>query len=163
MGYYYFVDFHTAIIENVFGYLPQLLPFLNAVFILVFGLAIYALTRPNGRRAAMIATVISHVRLGIKLLWLVQLRSSQGTFNVDTKTMATSTVKSSVCRRFLTICSSKDHCLIGLPVFAFVLALLRNMETKIGCCWLGDDGFVFEFHNVGVPLLLHCVRVACIV
>ena len=56
MTYYYFVDFHTAIIEKTFGYLPTLLPFLNAVFILIFGLAIYALTRPNGRRAAIIAT-----------------------------------------------------------------------------------------------------------
>src|ERR1035437_145318 len=38
--YHYFVDFHTAIVENMFGYLPTLLPFLNAVFIVVFALAI---------------------------------------------------------------------------------------------------------------------------
>jgi len=60
LTYHYFVDFHTAIIEKVFGYLPQLLPFLNAVFILVFALAIYALARPNGRRVAIIATIIAH-------------------------------------------------------------------------------------------------------
>ena len=42
LTYHYFVDFHTAIIEKVYGYLPTLLPVLNAVFILVFALAIYA-------------------------------------------------------------------------------------------------------------------------
>ena len=76
MTYYYFVDFHTAIIEKTFGYLPTLLPFLNAVFILIFGLAIYALTRPNGRRAAIIATLVSYFWLGIKLL-----RAFQRTFH----------------------------------------------------------------------------------
>ena len=70
MTYYYFVDFHTAIIEKVFGYLPTLLPFLNAVFILVFGLAIYALTRPNGRRAAIIATVIATFGWGLSYFGL---------------------------------------------------------------------------------------------
>ncbi len=32
MSYHYFVDFHTAILEKVYGFLPTLLPFLNAVF-----------------------------------------------------------------------------------------------------------------------------------
>ncbi len=65
MTYYYFVDFHTAIIEKVFGYLPQLLPFLNACFIVVFGLAIYALARPNGRRGSNHRYSHSHLRLGL--------------------------------------------------------------------------------------------------
>ena len=33
MNYHYFVDFHTAILEKVYGFLPKLLPLLNAVFI----------------------------------------------------------------------------------------------------------------------------------
>ena len=69
MTYYYFVDFHTAIIEKVFGYLPQLLPFLNAVFILVFGLAIYALTKTERQAPGNHCNGGSHVRLGFKLFW----------------------------------------------------------------------------------------------
>ena len=68
--YHYFVDFHTAIIEKVYGYLPTLLPFLNAVFILVFALAICALARPNGRRAAIIATVIATFGWGLSYFGL---------------------------------------------------------------------------------------------
>src|SRR5208283_456857 len=80
MTYYYFVDFHTAIIENVFGYLPQLLPFLNAIFILIFGFAIYALTRPNGRRAAIIATIIATFGWGLSYFGLFNALFT-GSFN----------------------------------------------------------------------------------
>src|SRR4030042_6541357 len=59
MSYHYFVDFHTAILEKVYGFLPTLVPFLDAVFILIFALSIYGLVRGNGRRPAIIATVIA--------------------------------------------------------------------------------------------------------
>ena len=36
LTYHYFVDFHTAIIEKMYGYLPNILPVLNALFIVVF-------------------------------------------------------------------------------------------------------------------------------
>src|SRR4030042_1714554 len=35
MSYHYFVDFHTAILEKVYGFLPQLVPFLASVFALL--------------------------------------------------------------------------------------------------------------------------------
>jgi hypothetical protein len=58
LTYHYFVDFHTALVEKMYGYLPTLLPVLNALFILVFAISIYALTRPYGRKAAVVATVL---------------------------------------------------------------------------------------------------------
>ena len=81
LTYHYFVDFHTAIIEKVYGYLPTLLPFLNAVFIVVFALAVYALARPNGRRAAIIATVIATFGWGLSYFGLFSALL-KGTFNV---------------------------------------------------------------------------------
>ena len=83
LTYHYFVDFHTAIIEKVYGYLPQLLPFLNAVFIVVFALAIYALARPIGRRAAIIATVIAIFGWGLSYFGLFSALFN-GTFSPTT-------------------------------------------------------------------------------
>jgi hypothetical protein len=70
LTYHYFVDFHTAIIEKMYGYLPTLLPVLNALFILVFALSIYALARPYGRRAAVIATVLAVFGWGLSYFGL---------------------------------------------------------------------------------------------
>ena len=70
LGYHYFVDFHTAIVEKMYGYLPNLLPVLNAVFILIFGLAIYALTRPNGERSAIVRNVIATFGWGLSYFGL---------------------------------------------------------------------------------------------
>ena len=58
MNYHYFVDFHTAILEKVYGFLPKLLPVSNAIFILIFALSIYSLARVNGERAAAFSTLI---------------------------------------------------------------------------------------------------------
>ncbi len=70
LTYHYFVDFHTAIVEKMYGYLPTLLPLLNALFILVFALAIYALARPYGRKAAVIATVLAVFGWGLSYFGL---------------------------------------------------------------------------------------------
>ncbi len=68
--YHYFVDFHTAIIEKVYGYLPTLLPFLNAVFILVFALAIYALARAYGKKVAVVAALLGVFGWGLSYFGL---------------------------------------------------------------------------------------------
>jgi hypothetical protein len=147
LTYHYFVDFHTAIIEKVYGYLPTLLPVLNAVFILVFALAIYALARPNGRRAAIIATVIATFGWGLSYFGLFsalingQFSASQnyiyqygGTFGLP-----------SIFDNLL----QQRPLLIGLPAFALVLALLRNMDDKKRILLAGIiTGLVFQFHNV---------------
>lgn len=145
--YHYFVDFHTAIIEKVYGYLPTLLPFLNAVFILVFALAIYALARAYGKKVAVVATVLGVFGWGLSYFGLFsalfngQFNSAQnyifqygGTFGLP-----------SVFDNLL----QQRPMLVGLPAFALVLVLLRNMDDKKRILLAGIvTGLVFEFHNV---------------
>jgi hypothetical protein len=147
LTYHYFIDFHTAIIEKVYGYLPTLLPVLNAVFILVFALSIYALARVNGRRVAIIATVIATFGWGLSYFGLFsalingQFSASQnyiyqygGTFGLP-----------SIFDNLL----QQRPLLIGLPAFALVLALLQNMDYKKRILLAGVvTGLVFQFHNV---------------
>ncbi|HYA77813.1 MAG TPA: hypothetical protein VEF91_03770, partial [Verrucomicrobiae bacterium] len=145
--YHYFVDFHTAIIEKVYGYLPTLLPFLNAVFMLVFALAIYALARPNGRRAAIIATILATFGWGLSYFGLFSALL-HGTFNVNTNygyqyggTFGLPSIFDNLLQQ--------RPLLMGLPAFAFVLALLWNMDDKKRILLAGIiTGLVFEFHNV---------------
>ncbi|MGA2386380.1 MAG: hypothetical protein ABSG33_07595 [Candidatus Bathyarchaeia archaeon] len=147
MTYYYFVDFHTAIVENVFGYLPQLLPFLNAVFIVIFGFAIYALTRPDGRRAAVIATVIATFGWGLSYFGLFSALLN-GTFNVTQNYGYQYGGLFGLPSIFDNLLQQRPL-LIGLPVFAFVLALLRNMNSRNRLLLAGVmTGLLFEFHNV---------------
>jgi hypothetical protein len=147
MTYYYFVDFHTAIIEKVFGYLPQLLPFLNAVFILVFGLAIYALTRPNGRRAAIIATVIGTFGWGLSYFGLFNALFT-GQFSATTNYGYQYGGTFGLPPIFDNLLQQRPL-LVGLPVFAFVLALFRDMNSKNRLLLAGVmTGLLFEFHNV---------------
>jgi uncharacterized membrane protein len=148
MTYYYFVDFHTAIIENVFGYLPQLLPFLNAVFVLVFGFAIYALTRPNGRRAAIIATVIATFGWGLSYFGFFNALLT-GSFNVNQNYGFQYSGTFGLPSIFDNLLQQRPL-LVALPVFAFVLALLGNMSSKNRLLLAGVmTGLLFEFHNVG--------------
>jgi hypothetical protein len=147
MTYYYFVDFHTAIIEKVFGYLPTLLPFLNAVFILVFGLAIYALTRPNGRRAAVIATVIATFGWGLSYIGLFNALFT-GQFSATTNYGYQYGGTFGLPPIFDNLLQQRPL-LVGLPVFAFVLALFRDMNSKNRLLLAGVmTGLLFEFHNV---------------
>jgi hypothetical protein len=145
--YHYFVDFHTAIVEKVYGYLPTLLPFLNAVFIVIFALAIYALARSYGRKVAVIAAVLGVFGWGLSYFGLFsdlingQFNPTQnyifqygGTFGLP-----------SVFDNLL----QQRPMLVGLPAFALVLVLLRNMEDKKRILLAGViTGLVFEFHNV---------------
>jgi hypothetical protein len=148
MTYHYFTDFHTAIVENVFGYLPQLLPFLNAVFILIFGLAIYALARPNGRRAALIATVLAIFGWGLSYIGLFNALFT-GTFNQTTNYAYQYGQTFGLPPIFDNLLQQRPM-LMALPVFAFVLALLRDMTSKSRLLLAGVlVGLLFEFHNVG--------------
>ncbi len=145
--YHYFVDFHTAIIEKVYGYLPTLLPFLNAVFILVFALAIWALARPNGRRAAIIATIIATFGWGLSYFGLFSALLN-GTFNVNTNYIYQYGGTFGLPSIFDNLLQQRPL-LMGLPAFAFVLALLWNMDDKKRILLAGIiTGLVFEFHNV---------------
>ncbi len=147
LTYHYFVDFHTAIIEKVYGYLPTLLPVLNAVFILVFALAIYALARPNGRRAAIIATVIATFGWGLSYFGLFSALFN-GSFSASQNYIYQYGGTFGLPSIFDNLLQQRPL-LIGLPAFALVLALLRNMDDKKRILLAGVvTGLVFQFHNV---------------
>ena len=69
--YHYFVDFHTAIVEKVYGYLPTLLPFLNAVFIVVFALCNLCFSKRIRKKGCDNRNCFRCVRLGTELFWFV--------------------------------------------------------------------------------------------
>jgi hypothetical protein len=142
MNYHYFVDFHTAILEKVYGFLPKLLPFLNAVFILIFALAVYSLAR-----AAVFATLIATFGWGLSYISLFSALTS-GQLNPATNYMYQ-------FNGFFGLPPILDNLLqqrpllIGLTVFAFVLALLRDMEDKNRTLLAGVvTGLLFPFHAV---------------
>jgi len=147
MTYHYFVDFHTAILEKVYGYLPQLLPFLNAVFIAVFALAIYSLARPNGKRAAAFSTIIATFGWGFSYFGFFSSLAN-GTFNIAQNYAYQYNGLFGLPPIFDNLLQQRPI-LIGLPAFVFVLALLRNMDNKQGVILAGImTGFVFPFHAV---------------
>jgi len=147
MTYHYFVDFHTAILEKLYGFLPQLLPFLNAVFILIFALAVYSLAREHGKRAAVFATPIATLGWGLSYIGLFSALTS-GQFSATQNYMYQ-------YDGFFGLPPMLDNLLqqrpllIGLPVFAFALTLLRDMEDKNRVLLAGIvTGLLFPFHSV---------------
>jgi len=147
MTYHYFVDFHTAILEKVYGYLPQLLPFLNAVFIAVFALAIYSLARPNGKRAAAFSTILATFGWGFSYFGFFSALAN-GTFNIAQNYAYQYNGLFGLPPIFDNLLQQRPL-LIGLPAFVLVLALLRNMDSKKGVVLAGIiTGFVFPFHIV---------------
>jgi len=147
MNYHYFVDFHTAILEKVYGFLPKLLPFLNAVFILIFALAVYSLARVNGKRAAAFSTLIATFGWGFSYIGLFSALTS-GQFSLSQNYMYQYGGFFGLPPIFDNLLQQRPL-LIGLPVFAFVLTLLRDMEDKNRIILAGIvTGLLFPFHAV---------------
>jgi hypothetical protein len=147
LTYHYFVDFHTAIVENMVGYLPQLLPFLNAVFIGIFGVAIYALAREHGRRTAIISSVIAVFGAGFSYYTLLSALAKD-TFSPFTNYAYQYSQLFGLPPVFDNLLQQRPL-LIGLPVFALVLLLLRNLDDKNRLLLAGVlTGLVYQFHNV---------------
>jgi hypothetical protein len=147
LTYHYFVDFHTALIEKVYGYLPTLLPVLNALFILVFALSIYALARSYGRRVAVIATVLAVFGWGLSYFGLFsalfngQFDPTQNYIYQFGKLFGLPSVFDNLLQQ--------RPLLVGLPAFALVLALLKNIDDKNRLILAGIvTGLVYQFHNV---------------
>jgi len=147
MTYHYFVDFHTAILERVYGFIPKLLPLLNAGFILVFALSVYSLAREHGKRAATFAILIATFGWGLSYMGFFSVLSS-GQFDPSQNYMYQ-------YGDFFGLPPMLDNLLqqrpllIGLPVFAFVLTLLRDMEDKNRTFLAGVvTGLLFPFHSV---------------
>jgi hypothetical protein len=147
LTYHYFVDFHTAILEQVYGYLPKLLPVLNAVFILVFALSMYALAREFGRKAALIASIVGVFGWGFSYFGLFsalfngQFNAAENYFFQYQGTFGLPPVFDNLLQQ--------RPMLIGLPAFALVLLLLKDPDSKRRLFLAGlITGLVFEFHNV---------------
>jgi len=147
MTYHYFVDFHTAILEKVYGFLPQLVPFLNAIFIAIFALAVYSLSRVNGRREAAFSTIIATVGWGFSYFMLFSALANNS-FN-PTQNYAYQYDGLFGLPPIFDNLLQQRPLLVGLPVFAFVLALLKDMENKNRVILAGIvTGLVFPFHAV---------------
>lgn len=147
INYHYFVDFHTAILEKVYGFLPKLLPISNAIFILIFAVSIYALSRPNGERAANFATLIATLGWGLSYVTLFSALTS-GQFNPAQNFMYQYNGFFGLPPIFDNLLQQRPL-LVGLPAFALVLTLLRNMEDKNRILLAGIiTGLVFPFHVV---------------
>ena len=147
MNYHYFVDFHTAILEKVYGYLPTLLPVLNAVFIFVFAVAMYALAREHGELAAYYTTLIAAFGWGFTYILLFSALTS-GQFSVaQNYTYQYDGLLG--LPPILDNLLQQRPMLMGLPAFALVLTLLRNMESRNRLLLAGViTGLLFPFHAV---------------
>ena len=147
MSYHYFVDFHTAIVEKTYGFLPKLMPFLNAAFILVFALSVYSLARVNGKRAAIFATLLATFGWGLSYIGLFSALTS-GEFNFATNYIYQYNGFFGLPSIFDNLLQQRPL-LIGLPVFAFVSALLRDMKDRNRIILAGVvTGLLFPFHAV---------------
>jgi hypothetical protein len=147
LTYHYFVDFHTAIVEKMYGYLPTLLPLLDALFILVFALSIYALARPYGRRAAVLATVLAVFGWGLSYFGLFSALFN-GQFDPNQNYIYQFGKLFGLPSMFDNLLQQRPL-LVGLPAFALVLALLRNIDDKNRLILAGIiTGLVYQFHNV---------------
>jgi len=147
MNYHYFVDFHTAILEKLYGFLPQLLSFLNAVFILVFALAVYVLAREYGKRAAIFATIIAILGWGFSFFGLFSALTS-GQFS-PTQNYMYQYGEFFGLPPILDNLFQQRPLLLGLPVFALVLVLLKDMEYKNRVFLAGIvTGLLFPFHSI---------------
>ncbi len=145
MNYHYFVDFHTAILEKVYGFLPTLLPIANAIFILIFALSMYSLVRANGEQAANYTTIIATFGWGFSFLLLFSALAN-GQFNIAQNYTYQYNGFFGLPPIFDNLLQQRPL-LLGLPVFAFVLTLLRNMEDKRRILLAGIiAGLVFPFH-----------------
>jgi len=147
LTYHYFVDFHTAIVEKMYGFLPALLPVLNAAFIGVFALAVYALARFYGRWAGVFAVVLGVFGWGLSYVGLFATLFG-GTFSPYQNYIYQFGDLFGLPSIFDNLLQQRPL-LMGLPVFALVLALLRDVSSQNRLLLAGIlTGLVFSFHNV---------------
>lgn len=157
LSYHYFVDFHTAILEKVYGYLPTLLPLLNACFIAVFALAMYALARPYGKQAGFIAAIVGVFGWGFSYIDLFQNLLAGGSLSNATYLQYGGLFGLPPIYDNLL---NQRPVLIGLPAFVLVLALLRSMDDPKRLLLAGlITGLVYQFNNVA----FFCCGVAYII
>jgi hypothetical protein len=146
LSYHYFVDFHTAILEKVYGYLPTLMPVLNACFIAVFALAMYALARPYGKQAGFIAAIVGTFGWGFSYIDMFRnLLNGRSLSNATYMQYGGLFGLPPIYDNLL----NQRPMLIGLPAFILVLALLRKIDDPKRLLLAGlFTGLVYQFNNV---------------
>ena len=147
INYHYFVDFHTAILEKVYGFMPKLLLFLNAVFILIFALSVYSLARVNGESEAAFSTIIATFGWGFCYFILFSALFT-GEFNPMQNYVYQYGEFFGLPPTFDNLLQQRPL-LIGLPAFAFVLNLLRDLKDRNRIVLAGIiTGLLFPFHII---------------
>jgi hypothetical protein len=157
LSYHYFVDFHTAILEKLYGYLPMLLPVLNACFITIFSLSMYALARPHGKQAAVTAAIVGTFGWGFSYFGMFQALFSGDSLASQTYVQYQGLFGLPPIYDNLL---QQRPLLVGLPAFVLVLCLLRNMDSTKRLLLAGlVTGLVYQFNNVA----FFCCGVAYII
>ncbi|MGQ9551390.1 MAG: hypothetical protein ACUVUE_03080 [Candidatus Bathycorpusculaceae bacterium] len=147
MSYHYFIDFHTAILEKVYGFMPKLLPISNAIFILVFALSIYSLAKANGEREALFSTILATFGWGFSYFILLSALLT-GEFNPASNYTYQYNGFFGLPPIFDNLLQQRPL-LIGLPAFAFVLNLVKNLEDRGRIVLAGIiTGLLFPFHVI---------------
>lgn len=147
MSYHYFIDFHTAILEKVYGFMPKLLPISNAIFILVFALSIYSLAKANGEREALFSTILATFGWGFSYFILLSALLT-GEFNPALNYTYQYNGFFGLPPIFDNLLQQRPL-LIGLPAFAFVLNLVKNLEDRGRIVLAGIiTGLLFPFHVI---------------
>ncbi len=147
MDYHYFVDFHTAILEKVYGFLPKLLPILNTIFILIFALSIYSLAKINGEKEAIFSTLIATFGWGFSYVTLFSSLLA-GEFSLGLNYGYQYGGFFGLPPIFDNLLQQRPL-LIGLPAFAIVLNLLRDLGDRNRIILAGIiTGLLFPFHII---------------
>lgn len=147
MDYHYFVDFHTAILEKVYGFLPKLLPILNAIFILIFALSVYSLVKVNGEKEAMFSTLIATFGWGFSYVTLFSSLLA-GEFSPGLNYAYQYGGFFGLPPIFDNLLQQRPL-LIGFPAFALVLNLLRNLDDRNRVVLAGIiTSLLFPFHVI---------------
>ncbi len=144
MQYHYFVDFHTAILEKTYGFMPKLLPLLNSIFILIFAISIYSLAKNIEEKGAIISTIIATFGWGFSYFTLLSALFTD--FNPMVNYIYQYNGFFGLPPIFDNLLQQRPL-LVGLPAFTFVLTLLRDFEDKNRLILAGVvTGLLFRFH-----------------
>jgi uncharacterized membrane protein len=145
MNYHYFVDFHTAILENVHGFCPKLLPATNAVFISLFALAVYIFARElRDTSAGIYASIIAVFGWGFSYYLLIKALID-GTFQPTGYYIYQYGGFFALPPIFDNLLQQRPL-LVGLPALTFIAHLLRRSKERDVLLAGLLTGLLFPFH-----------------
>ena len=162
LNYYYFTDFHSAILVNLFGrFFPRVLVYTNPLFAASFSMALYALAYEIGRRKkAAVASSLAGVFFGN----LMFIGFFQDIFNlrINLFDLLANKSYSMEYEKVFQMSSMGDYFLqnrpmmVGLPAMALViLFLIRGFEKRrLGEILLAGvfTGALIKFQYFGIVI-----------